>query len=432
MVTNGSAQPADEQALKAGYGEVDITPELGHTMPGYFNERRADGVLDPLHCKALVLSRGDTTLAIAALDLLGVKAGLANKIREAVAEKTGIPADHVFVHTTHTHTGVTSSEVADRLPGQVAEAVAKAKAACVDEPRVTFGSKEEYTVAFIRRYLMKDGSVRTNPGRNNPDIVRPIGTIDPAVNVITFQSAKTLLVNFGLHLDCVGGTKYSADYPFHMTTAVKESLGDDWNILFLNACCGNVNHINVKDKDQLKGYEDSRRIGRTLAEAVLDAHENARTIPIDALDARTETVMCPAREVPDEMLQWARQQMNADKTKASVRKFNEQTPSRLLALAERKGTERPSEVIAYRIGPVGLVGLPAEVFVEVGRDIKTHSLLEPTLIVELTGGSMGYVPHPRGYDEGGYESTYAAAPNSPETPVLWSKAAVRMLNEMAK
>jgi hypothetical protein len=34
------------------------------------------------------------------------------------------------------------------------------------------------TVSFNRRYLLKDGTVKMNPGRRNPDIVRPAGPVD--------------------------------------------------------------------------------------------------------------------------------------------------------------------------------------------------------------------------------------------------------------
>lgn len=71
-------------------------------------------------------------------------------------------------------------------------------------------------IAFIRRFRMKDGSVKTNPGVNNPDIVAPIGEVDERVNVLRFdrEGADSLvLVNFGDHPDTIGGELVSADWP---------------------------------------------------------------------------------------------------------------------------------------------------------------------------------------------------------------------------
>ena len=93
------------ESVRVGYGEADITPAVGGSMPGYFGERLSTGVLDPLRAKALTLSKDQTTLVIVALDLIGLETTEANQIRRAIRERTGIAAHHVFVHSTHTHTG---------------------------------------------------------------------------------------------------------------------------------------------------------------------------------------------------------------------------------------------------------------------------------------------------------------------------------------
>ncbi|MEW6235846.1 MAG: hypothetical protein AB1656_10705 [Candidatus Omnitrophota bacterium] len=426
------AAAPNHEKLMAGYAEMDITPELGVTMPGYFEERRASAVLDPLMAKALVLTKDGVTLAIIAMDLIGIDAPIAARIRHEVQEKTGIPAHCVFLHATHTHTGATVSEIAERLPAQAALTVGKALDGQVAETHVTLGEVEEKSVAFIRRYLMKDGTVRTNPGHANPEIVRPIGEIDPAVTALAFETARILLVSYGLHLDCIGGDKFSADYPHHLTVGVRESLGAGWNVIFLNACCGNVNHFNVKDPNQRSGYEESRRIGRILAKAALSAHKNAAPISIGVLGAKSETVPCPIRKVAPEDYQWAKEEMEKNPEAASKRQFNERTPERIIALAETKEKSHPAEIVVFRLGPIGLVGLPAEVFTENARDIKVHSLLRPTLAIGLVGGDMGYMPHARGYREGGYEATYASAQYAPETPVLWCETAARLIGELTR
>lgn len=427
FTTQAYLHAADDNALQVGYAEVNITPELGHTMPGYFSERRATGVLDPLLSRALVLTQGETTLAIVALDLIGVKRPVVLDIKSKVHESTDIPTDHIFVHATHTHTGVTVSEIADALPGQVAESVVEAMKNQEVEQKVTLGKSKERSIAFIRRYLMKDGSIRTNPGRGNPNIVHPIGDIDPNVHVMTFNSVKSMIVSYGLHLDCIGGTQFSADYPYHMTEAIKEELGKEWDVVFLNACSGNVNHIDVNNPDQRSGYKESRRIGHQLAKAALKAHHSSKEVNIDQLAGTCKTVQSPIRSVPKELYQWAKMQMENNPDEASKRRFNEPTPYRIIDLAEKQEKSRPADITVFRLGPVGLVGLPGEVFVENAMDIKAHSLLDPTLVIGITGGYMGYIPHPRGYDEGGYEATYGSARYSPETPILWNDTASQLI-----
>ena len=380
--------------------------------------------------KALALTYDDTTLLIMAVDLIAFDRPLVDKLRYAIREKTAIPPECIFIHTTHTHTGARASEIADDLPQQMASAAAKALENRKQETHITLGCAEENSVTFIRRYLMKDGTVRTNPGRKNPNIIHPIGQIDAKVNILSFHKAKISLVSHGLHCDCVSGSKFSADYPYHLTETIRQELGPDWNVIYLNACCGNINHINVNDRDQRSSYQESRKIGRTLGRAALLAHNSSAEIKVDRIDSSTKQIQCPIRKVPQQVYEWARNEMQKDKEKASKRNFNELTPRGIIRLAETEEQSRTAEIIALRIGPVGIVGMPAECFVELSKDIQTHSLMDSTWVIGLTGGSMGYVPHPRGYQEGGYEATYSSAPLSPETPVVWCDAAIKMLNNL--
>ena len=44
--------------FKAGFARVDITPPLGSFMPGYYVDRRAKQVLDPLQINCVAFSDG--------------------------------------------------------------------------------------------------------------------------------------------------------------------------------------------------------------------------------------------------------------------------------------------------------------------------------------------------------------------------------------
>jgi len=46
-------------SYKVGAASVDITPPLGTYIAGYFYERRAEGVIDPLLVNSVVVSDGN-------------------------------------------------------------------------------------------------------------------------------------------------------------------------------------------------------------------------------------------------------------------------------------------------------------------------------------------------------------------------------------
>ena len=54
---------------------------------------------------------------------------------------------------------------------------------------------------------------------------------------------------------------------------------------------------------------------------------------------------------------------------------------------------------------LAIVGLPGEVFAELGLDLRARSPFPHTLVLGLANEAIGYVPTRRAYDEGGYEPT---------------------------
>ena len=55
LSTLAAAASSQAQELRAGTAQVVITPPTGTPMAGYYHARGADGVLDPLCGKALVM-----------------------------------------------------------------------------------------------------------------------------------------------------------------------------------------------------------------------------------------------------------------------------------------------------------------------------------------------------------------------------------------
>ena len=84
---------------------VDITPPLGVPLAGYYHARGAEGVLDPLFSKALVIREGEQSAAFVTLDLIGLTRWVTDQARAQIDKTTGIAADHVMISATHAHTG---------------------------------------------------------------------------------------------------------------------------------------------------------------------------------------------------------------------------------------------------------------------------------------------------------------------------------------
>jgi hypothetical protein len=442
--------------LSAGYDEVGITPPLGGSMPGYFRDRKATGVLDPLKSKVLYLRRGDESVALVACDLIGMGALSVERIRVKVKTLTEAPPRHIWIHCTHTHNGgmlprgggFTSDaesiypdfypgtvdetwvgQMVDRTAAAIVQAANRARA----EKKLTLHVGRETTLAHYRRFVMKDGTVRTNPGRGNPSILRPAGEIDPRVHVLKWHHARILLIIFGMHPDCVGGTRYSADYPHYLTEVLRHALGADWRVIFFNACCGNINHIDVNNPNQESGPQEAERIGQTLALAVLEALKKEQVLTDSVIAIRKTDVQCRLRKpAPQDIAEAEKLLRTYKETGKNPFGFNDLYAPAALVLARTKDREHRAEVAVMRVGSFGLAALPGEVFVELGREVETASPFRPTRTIGLTNGSLGYIPTRRGYAEGGYEAGYRSARYEPDTGHSWAKAAATLLSELGQ
>ena len=244
--------------FKAGFARIEATPPLGIPLVGYFSHRVSDGVLDPLYIDCVAVSDGTNNALIYCVDDLHLTNPFMEKAFPAITAATGIPRDRIYVHATHIHTGPADwkrggfSEEENRLVMSFADTRVKkmaevAKTALADMAPAKIGIARTVcrNISFIRRYRMKDGSVRTNPGITNPDVKEPLGTPDETLQLVRFRrtgAPDIAIVNFGVHPDTVGGTKYSADWPGVLRNTFEAAVGDGVKCLFLNGAQGDVNH----------------------------------------------------------------------------------------------------------------------------------------------------------------------------------------------
>ena len=161
--------------LKTGFARIDITPPLGITLAGYFHTRYADGILDPLYASAVVFDEGEKRAALLSVDIIGFNQQMMDDVRLRVAAAVGTEKEGVYIACTHTHLGpctadssgkVENEDYIEFLTKKLCDAAALAlQDLAPTEMLYTRGKVED--VAFVRRFRMKDGSVRTNPGKTS-------------------------------------------------------------------------------------------------------------------------------------------------------------------------------------------------------------------------------------------------------------------------
>ena len=417
-------QPAAGQAsaFETGLAEIDITPPMGYRLDGNFSERLATGLRDPLKAKALVFRQGPTWAAIVATDLIGMPQAMSSEVRALAATRTGIPAANIAITGTHTHTGpmfagersrVFSEQAAakygmdplaamkypESLSAKLVEVIVAAHAQ-VSPATMTFARTREDRVSFNRRFHMKDGTVRFNPGVQNPDIVRAAGPIDPDLPFVLFSKQNkpvASLTVFALHLDTTGGTEYSADYPGHLANELRREFGDGFLSVFGTGTCGDINHIDVTGERRYT----APLIGRQLGVSLL-ATRNRQPLADPSLAVLSTRLSLPLRRVTAEQAAAARTRLT-DVGRSGVPFLTQVEIVTTLDLA-RRGPTLDAEVQVIRLHPdVAVVLLPGEVFVELGLAIKRASPFRHTLVIELSNENPAYIPTEKAFREGSYE-----------------------------
>ena len=419
--------------LQAGFARVNVTPMLGIGMAGYFIPRKADGVLDELEINALALACGETKVVLMSIDHCGIVKEVLNPMRQHVCDVTGLPWEAVYMHSTHTHTGpFLNANPTEPLEIEYAEFVKKRFAdvavmalADLKPAKMGYGIGDAPNISFIRRFRMKDGSIKTNPGVNNPDIVAPVGELDTRVNVVRFdrEGGDTLVfVNFGDHPDVVGGNLISADWPRFLRETVEKTL-DDTKCVFFNGAQGDVNHVNVHPTggylndmfmdfdDVARGYGHSRYMGRVVAGGVLQAFDKVKYVDVQTLKADRKTIRIPSNRATAEELVLAHKYndlhnagRDADIPYKGMMLTTVVAEAGRMVRLENGPDFFDMELSGVAVGPVALIGIPGEPFNGVGLGLKAAEGWELICPCCLVNGSEAYFPMRECYEEGGYEA----------------------------
>jgi len=87
-------------------------------------------------------------------------------------------------------------------------------------------------------------------------------------------------------------------------------------------------------------------------------------------------------------------------------------------------------VHALRIGDIGLITNPFELFQDYGLRIKTRSPAAQTLVVQLACGRGMYLPSERAIKSGGYGANPVVCAVGPEGGATLVETSLKMLNEL--
>lgn len=404
--------------MRSAFYESDITPPLGCNIPGYFNQRLGSDVKDRLYAKAVVIENDDKTVAILAIDTCGLTVETCDEITGRIEKFIGLKPENVMITANHTHTGgplilsantILSGEPNDDSDGLYIRMMRRLAADAVilaykrlKNARVSYATGTVDNISFNRNYIMKDGTIRTNPGRQNPDIVKPFAGIDPQLSVLYFVNDNKrpigAIVNFACHQDCVDGTEYTGDYSSILAKELKKQYGEEFVSVFVSGTCGNINHFDVsKESDAPDHYV---MMGQTIAKEAIKAIAAAQNIPDTQVKVEKKNFMIKKRIPSDEEMADAEDAIANIKMEEGVKLASDASPDqfrlamskRLMAYVKDPNKEYEITLQVIKLGDCMIYALPCEVFVQFGLYIKQNSLTDKNILATLCNGHRGYIP----------------------------------------
>ena len=435
VAADGKDKPA--RTFRAGAAASNVTPPLGLPIVGGFSPRPATHIHDELYAKCLVLDDGETRLAFVIVDNIGMAREVGDVARQIIQEKTGILPENVMTAGTHTHSSVSArgvhrlvrdeelNDYQKLLVTRMADGVRRA-VNNLEPARIGWGNVQEPTQVFNRRYHLKPGTpvpnpfggedkVRMNPGRGNPNLLKPAGPTDPEIAFLSVQSTDgrpiALLANYSLHY--VGpraGLTISADYFGVFGDRIQQLLGADrldppFVGIMTNGTSADINNVNWPKKAEKRWgpYEKMRQVANLVADDVYKAHQKIEFHDWVKLAAAKEELKLAIRKPTEEQLAYARKVLAKPEDAKPYHKLENNYARRAVQLHES-----PDEVSVmlqtFRIGEVGVCAIPFEVFVEIGLEMKAKSPFKQTFTISHANGTYGYLPTVQQHALGGYET----------------------------
>jgi len=435
-------------SLFVGVSKRVITPKLGCELAG-FDARKgvAARVHDDLFASVILISKGNETVALVSLDLIGIAQETTNAIRAAVHASRGIAERNVILCATHTHCApVTIKHFFNGDQNLDAQYLGFLHSQVINAIEEAYDQREP---GIVKSGLVRIEGVAVNRRTENG---KPV---DDDAGVLLAEDmngkVKAVLVNFACHPTVLGPNTLDVtrDFPHYLVKSLNERLGEDVLPLYFN---GTEGDISVGHKSFLSAvgviapfrtYKKAQEIGERLAAGVING---LPTLIEEALELLCEhsivslplKTYSPLTEMQQVTIDARTALTAAENIEVEGKPPTTETILRrqdfLFARIEeyyaslREGNTAdtlPIEVSVVRIGGSALLFVPGEVFVEIGLAIRSGSPFPRTMIFGLANDYIGYVPTIEQSKQSGYE--VVAARVTPEASLMLEEDSVALL-----
>ena len=414
------AARAGEPPLRIATFQADVTPPIGTPLCDALCVP-AKKIVDPLSARGVILLTNQKPIVLCAVDWVGIGNSGYDAFRDALARAAGTTRERVTVHCLHQHDAPGCDFLADdvlrkyglggklfdpafaRLAMQrTADAVRSALKSPRTVTHICIGKAKVEHVASNRRVLGPNGKVKyvRYTATRDPKIrAEPEGVIDPHVHVLSFWNGDrplAILTYYATHPQSYYGKGgVSCDFPGLARGLREKELPGVAHIHF-NGAGGNVTAGKYNDGSP----ENRPALAQRLAKGMKEAFASVKRVPVKASDVewRVTRAALPVSKL------YSVKALQGQVADARLKEPQRLRAARNLVWARRCESGEKLDITCLRIGPVYVLHMPGELFIEYQLAAQKMRPNSPVLMAAYGDYGPGYIGTTIAYTQGGYET----------------------------
>jgi len=421
--------------IKAAAAAVKI--EVSDTLPlgGGITPRNPRGPADgPLRVQVIILTDGKSKVCLGSCDVTNLRRKILDEIGNEVEAKYNIPFDNFMFAATHNHTAPIQdwsykTPIDSILNNAIKKAIMEA-VGLANEKLISSGATDFYfalgyaTIGQNSRVVIDDSTILWVPLSNQYGYNRPTGPYDPQLPVLAFKDSQgnpeAIVFNHSTHNINNPNNVHSPSFYGTASQEIEKELGG--TVIFLPGAFGSTHVFSDPTKERIFRIKDGIRRAYAKSEK-RDIHRLVSVKKEFEFKVRTFNEEQEQKIVTDYCIRFL-----GPKPESTIQGFK----NRRDHVAPLQGKTQKTWIQVILIGDIAFVGVPGELFGELGMEIKRRSPFRYTYVVGIANDYIGYLPDDEAFNLGGYQTWAGRAYSARGTGEAIVNEVILLLNDLYK
>lgn len=441
LFINCGQQEKPFSRIMASAAAVNIEVDDNMPLGGWIVPRVAKGEDAKLRAQVIIFTDGMKKVCMGSADVAYLHRPILDHIAREAEAKYNIPFDNIMIGATHSHgcpiqTDYTDSNADQSFNNAIINAFLKAIE--IANKKLEKGGATEISFALGQaqigqnsRLVMDDGSILWVPTIYKFSHNRPTGPYDAQLPVLIFKDKKgkleSIVFNHGTH---------NINMPSHVPVRspsffgraaqeLEEELGG--TIIFMPGAFGST-HVFDEMPTEERVYRAKDGIKRAFAKADKKEYSKLNSMKMEfCWRVRTFDEEKEHKAVSNYCNRWFKEISLWDaQPKPVIDAFKARRD--VMANLPPEKRIRKSWLQVIQVGDMAFVGIPGELFAELGMEIKRRSPFRYTYVVGIANDYIGYLPDKEAYTLGGYQTWAGPNYSEPGTGEMLVDESIKILN----